>query len=384
MKITGDIGVYVHFPFCKKRCPYCDFKVDIFNKIPHKQYALSVIEDLSLRAEPHLSGRQLCSIYFGGGTPSLWSIEWLVRVKEEILSCYKSQASSVEITVEVNPKEVDSSLVKMLFQGGINRISMGVQSFNDDNLSWLGRQHNAADARNALEQVLSEPGFRVTFDLICALPGQTTSEWMTEISNAEPYFNAGHVSIYELTIYDKTPFGKLHKQGRLTPLDTDVTAEIMTQTHHLMESKGLNHYEISNYAAQGNESAHNQLYWHGGEYLGLGVGSHSMLISNNSVIRSANTSKTGLYLKNPFEHPLEIECLTPEEHLLERLILGLRTKRGIDLNQLSHQFEMPLKAPLLDTLERAVDLGLLTHLSSRYRPTLRGLLLADSLAALFM
>jgi oxygen-independent coproporphyrinogen III oxidase len=346
MRPTGELGVYVHFPFCRARCPYCDFKVDVVRAIPSRAYLEAVRAELRARVWGGDDGtRRLRSVYFGGGTPSLWEPEALAGVIEAASRAFAVAPAAVpglEITVEANPRELTRERAAGLREAGVNRLSLGLQSFDDATLRQLGRDHDAAAGRRALDVAL-EGGFeRLSFDLIAAVPGRELGDWRRELASAEPFLGAGHVSVYELTVHEGTPFGRLRKQGRLPPVAEDLAVAVLAETEGFLGAHGLLHYEVSSYARPGHEAVHNGLYWGGAEYLGLGVAAHSMRVAATGVARRENVRETARYLEEPLSPPNGEEWLDAETHLRERVFLGLRTTVGVALPALAEQLEVPV------------------------------------------
>jgi len=245
-----DVGVYIHFPFCRARCPYCDFKVDVVRDIPQVAYADAVIGELISR-EASLRDRRLRSVYLGGGTPSLWRPDQLARVLSEIRTRATEVAADVEITAEVNPSSASKESMAGLLEAGVNRLSIGVQSFDDDVLQFLGRWHSATEARATLEASL-EVGFSsVSFDLIAGIPDRSLADWVAELQAAEAYPEARHLSVYELTFHRGTPLWRHLQQGRFGEIHESLAIAILEETSARMSEQGRPRYEVSNYAAPG-------------------------------------------------------------------------------------------------------------------------------------
>ncbi len=378
MKPTGDIGVYVHFPYCRARCPYCDFKVDVVRSIPHEAYADAVIGELDARRED-LADRNLRSIYFGGGTPSLWDAECIERVISAVVGVTGADSHALEVTIEANPNGLDRRHLDAFVGAGINRLSLGVQSFDDRALESLGRWHDADLAREVLERALSYRDLSISFDLIAGVPGQTLASWTTDLAYLADYPGAGHVSIYEMTFKGGTPYEQMLKRGTISQLAPEETLAIWEATDRLLAAQGYTRYEVSNFAKIGSEAVHNSLYWNGGEYVGLGVAAHSMLLESDRVIRSENCRVTKHYLADPASDR-KLDLVEPLTHLRERLFLGVRTISGIDLGQLEEQLEIAVPPDLVTTLDSFAESGLLQRAGRRYQPTQTGLRMADTIA----
>ena len=325
-------SVYVHFPWCLKKCPYCDFASASVRRgeVAHEAYALAVGQELEAR---DVSGRDLFSVFFGGGTPSLWAPEALGRTLEAILDAFDDVAPEVEVTVECNPTSIDLDRARALRAVGVNRLSIGVQSLDDDRLRFLGRLHDAAGARRALTAAL-EAGLRVSGDLMFGMPGQTPDDFERELRELVD-LGVQHVSAYALTIEPDTQFGALHRKGKLRLAREDDYADTFTRAQELFEQLGWTHYEVSNYAKPGAEARHNQHYWRGGDYLGLGAGAVGTMSRGSRARRTQNDPRPERYLANPAEAVVFEEELGPSDRIGEALMLGLRTAEGVDLDALS-------------------------------------------------
>lgn len=327
-------SVYVHFPWCLKKCPYCDFNSygTARGDVPHDAYADAVLRELDARHE-QLAARELVSIFVGGGTPSLWEPRALGRVLSGIRGAFEAHAGSLEVTVECNPTSLDRARAAALREVGVERISIGVQSVDDRRLGYLGRLHDAVGALRAVREAREEMP-RVSADLMFGMPGQKADDFAAEI---ERVLETGvdHVSAYALTIEPSTQFGELYKKGRLAIAPDDDYAETFLRAEALFASRGLGHYEVSNYARPGQESRHNLHYWRGGEYVGLGAGAVGCLASEGgSARRWRDEPLPARYLEASGELArVETweETLAPEDRVREALMLGLRTREGVDL-----------------------------------------------------
>jgi oxygen-independent coproporphyrinogen-3 oxidase len=271
---AARVGVYVHFPWCLAKCPYCDFVsyTSPRDAVDHRGYADSVIREIEARAGA-LSERRIESVFFGGGTPSLWEPAELGRVLTAVLAsgCATDRASgrTLEVTVECNPTSLDEDRARALVDAGVNRLSIGVQSLRDDELRFLGRLHDAAGAGAAVRGAMRAGVSRVSADLIFGLPGQPVLRARDQALELLD-FGLRHVSCYQLTIEAGTRFGELARRGRLPLADDGVVAEAFLAIDDALRGRGLRHYEVSNFAVPGEEARHNLGYWRGGEYLGLG------------------------------------------------------------------------------------------------------------------
>jgi oxygen-independent coproporphyrinogen-3 oxidase len=327
-------GVYVHFPYCLAKCPYCDFVSYAKEReaIDHAAYADAVLRELAGRAAA-FEGRRVASVFFGGGTPSLWEPRQLGRVLRGIREAFDC-GPELEITVECNPTSLDEERARALVDEGVDRVSIGVQSLRDERLRHLGRLHDAAGARAAVQAALRTVP-RVSADLIFGLPGQTPEESRDEAVELSE-LGLSHVSCYQLTIEPGTRFGELARRGRLPLADDGAVAEGFLAIDEALGTRGYGHYEVSNYAQPGQEARHNLGYWRGDEYLGLGCAAYGFVLEGpkgtgaryrNEVLPEryvARANETG----ETSREPLDAATL-----MRERIMLGLRMEQGFDLEQ---------------------------------------------------
>ena len=340
MRAAVPIGVYVHFPYCERVCPYCDFAVAgrARGRIDHAGYADAVLRELGWRAEG-LRNRSLASVYFGGGTPSLWEPRELGRVLDAIVACAAGSDGDLEVTVECNPESLDLASARALVAAGANRLSLGVQTLDEGRLRFLGRSHRASDALAATEAALRSGARRVSVDLIYGVRTETTAERPEEAADEALRFaerGVGHVSAYSLTIEERTVFGKLARRGALPIADDGIVAQSFLAIRDALEGASFAHYEISNYARAGETSRHNLGYWCGDDYLGLGCGAVGTLAEpDHTAVRYRNEPRAAAYLRavgaDGEALELERERLDSETRLRERIMLGLRLADGIDL-----------------------------------------------------
>lgn len=318
-------SIYVHFPWCLAKCPYCDFVSYATDRstIDHRGYADAVIREATLRAEP---GLRIDSIFFGGGTPSLWEPTELGRVLRRFFELFET-GSDVEVTVECNPTSLDRDRARALLDAGVNRLSIGTQSLRADQLKFLGRLHDAPGARNAVADALAAGAPRVSTDLIFGLPGQTPED-AREQALALADSGISHLSCYQLTIEPGTQFGERKKRGLLPLAEDAAVADAFLAIDEALEARGFAHYEISNYARPGQEARHNVAYWRGDAYVGLGCGAYGFLRRGAGGVRYRNPVLPDAYVRGDAssEEPLDAEAL-----LRERIMLGLRMAAGLDL-----------------------------------------------------
>jgi oxygen-independent coproporphyrinogen III oxidase len=326
---------------------------------PDALYTANVLQELDQRAGEFRG--QLVSIYLGGGTPSLWTAEMMGRAIAAIATRFGAATGSLEITLEANPRDCTDETLAAWRDIGVNRLSIGVQSLEPQELVTLGRDHRHGDGRAAIERVQVHGGFTITADFILGVPPRREPELITSVD---------HLSVYELTIEERTAFGKRVKAGRFIPLDEDALTELYTSTHERLVTAGFEHYEISSYARAGKRGIHNSLYWRGAPYLGLGVGAASLwLAADGSAVRSTNPRRFEAYASAPGT-PAERTEISAHEMASDRVWLGMRTSDGVA------EAELPP-----GVTQWLVDEGLADRRAGNVCPTLRGFLMADRIAA---
>ena len=333
---TEPLALYVHWPFCVSKCPYCDFNSHVRASVDQEQWRAALLADLAYEARL-LPGRQLTSIFFGGGTPSLMDPATVEAVISAACAHWQP-ADNVEITLEANPNSVEAARFADLVSAGVNRLSLGLQSFDDDALRFLGRAHSAAEGLHALE--VAQANFRrVSFDLIYAMPGQTAVQWEAMLQRAIGY-GTDHLSLYQLTIEAGTRFATMVAKHELEPLDADRCAELYEITDAMTASAGIPAYEISNYARSGQESRHNLTYWRYGDYAGIGPGAHGRRLGMRTVRHRKPENFLAAARRNG--HGLAEEApLSSIEAADEALVMGLRLAEGIDLQAAANRFGLP-------------------------------------------
>jgi len=362
-----DLGVYLHFPWCRKRCPYCDFAIEL-GPPAHDAYLDAIGRELGLRAAGFTG--ELVSIYLGGGTPSLWRPDCIAAAIDQIRRRFGAPAeAALEVTLEANPTDCSAANLAAWRAAGINRISIGVQSFAPRDLVVLGRDHRFGDGRAAIERTIAA-GFTTSADFIFGVAG--TPELPAAAGPPALDTAPDHLSVYELTIEDRTAFGKRVRDGRLVPQPEDTLAELYLAIDARLTAAGYEHYEISSYARPGKRAVHNALYWRGAAFLGLGVGAASLeLAADGSGRRATNPRRASDYLASPGA-PAEIVVSSPEELAADRAWLGLRTCDGVAEADL---------APAAGVADWLVAERLADRRGGRICPTLRGFLMADRIAA---
>lgn len=378
------LSVYVHFPYCLKKCPYCDFNSYGTERdaVPHEAYAEAVLRELDARRES-IVGRELVSVFFGGGTPSLWDPKALGRVLAGIREAFPIRASDLEVTVECNPTSLDRARAAALREAGVGRLSIGVQSLDRSRLEFLGRLHDPAMALAAVKAARAEID-RVSADFMFGMPGQRPSDFLGELARMLDETGIDHVSAYALTIEPGTRFGELHRKGKLPVATEDDYADTFLRAEELLAARGLDHYEVSNYARPGQESRHNLHYWRGGEHLGLGAGAVGRIGGR----RWRNEPIPARYLEARGDRErLEgwSEALGAEDLFREALMLGLRTREGVDLDALRARTGIEIEhGPRARSVERRITQGDLVREEAVLRiPRARWLALDAIVADLF-
>ena len=362
-----ELGVYVHFPWCLKKCPYCDFLSVATERpsIPHEAYADAVIAELERRAETLAPGK-LMSVFFGGGTPSLWEPSELGRVLARILELLPEHAPDLEITVECNPTSFDPARAEALYRVGVNRVSIGVQGLEAERLQFLGRLHDVDSGLAAVREAVASSIPRVSCDFIFGVSGQSADAARRE-AQILASLGTTHLSAYALTIEPGTQFGALARKGKLPLLEEAAVADSFLAVEETLENAGFEHYEVSNYAQPGARSRHNLGYWLGRSYVGLGTGAWGTLEGASGRYRYRNTPSPERYLaaREQFasadlfrEGPLvaNFEPLSAETALAERIMLGLRLADGVDLERAERELGTPVW-----TAERARERDRLVH-----------------------
>ena len=366
MTEPDTIALYVHWPYCARICPYCDFNVVRDRGRTDEQAALADAIVADMEAQAALLGpRRLASIFFGGGTPSLMPTDQVARVIERARALFPN-GGQVEITLEANPTDAEAARFAALAKAGVSRLSLGVQSLDDEALRFLGRNHSAAEAMRALE--LARAAFaRLSIDLIYARPGQTLAHWTQELNRAVD-LGFEHISPYQLTIEPTTAFGRAFARGTLVPPDEDLAADLYEATQAVMEARGFDAFQVSNHARdEAARSTHNLHVWRGGDYVGAGPGAHGRLTLDGA--RTATVAHrciadylAGVGAGQPWS---EDQQLSPPEADEERLLLGLRTVEGVDAGLI----EAMGLTPRADALS---DQGLLVESGGRIAATAHG------------
>mgnify|MGYP001766381735 CR=1 FL=1 len=376
-------GIYVHWPFCASKCPYCDFNSHVrAGGVDQGRFAAALTRELEHFAA-RTPGRTVTSVFFGGGTPSLMEAATVGRVLDAVGRLW-SVAGDVEISLEANPSSVDAGRFAGYRAAGVNRLSLGVQALDDRDLKRLGRLHDVAEALEAI--ALARRTFpRISFDLIYARPDQTVAAWEEELKAAVD-LAADHLSVYQLTIEAETRFADLHAAGKLIVPDADLGADLYEATHRVLDAAGLPAYEISNHAAPGAECRHNLTYWRYGEYVGVGAGAHGRIATADGRHATATEKNPEKWLRTVEAHGhgmVTDDVLTAEEQGDEYLLMGLRLKEGIDLDRWEDISGRVLDPARLADLEQHGMVETITDAAGkrRVRATLGGFEVLDAVVA---
>jgi putative oxygen-independent coproporphyrinogen III oxidase len=379
MSPDPGFAVYVHWPFCAAKCPYCDFNSHVRHARPDQaSYAWAFGQEIAATAD-RAPGRTVSSIFLGGGTPSLMEPATVGAILDAIAKHW-TVTPDAEVTLEANPSSVEAERFRGYRAAGVNRVSLGVQSLNDAELRFLGRLHNVAEARRAIE--IARATFpRLSFDLIYARPGQTAEGWRAELSEALT-LAADHLSLYQLTIEEGTPFAALRLAGKLKPPDDDAAADLYAVTQEVCDRAGIPAYEISNHARPGAECRHNLVYWRYGEYAGIGPGAHGRLKLHDGRHATATEKLPEAWLARVEARGDGLvvdDILNQEEEGDEMLLMGLRLAEGIDIARYQKVAGKPLDPEQVADLvshgmvERTID--------GRVRATRAGFFVLDAVVA---
>ena len=365
---NGGFGLYVHWPFCQAKCPYCDFNSHVSREIDQSAWVRAYLQVISRVAEG-TSGRVLNSIFFGGGTPSLMAPETVAAVIEAARTHWPF-ANDIEITLEANPGSVEAGRFAGYRDAGVNRVSLGVQALNDEDLRRLGRIHTVAEARTAFD-IARRCFDRVSFDLIYARQGQSLQAWRDELTEALD-MAVDHLSLYQLTIEPGTAFGDRYKAGKLRGLpDDDLSADMYFATQDICAQRGLPAYEVSNHAHPGSESRHNLIYWRYGDYLGIGPGAHGRITQENVRFATETPKSPAAWLEAVDRGGTESvrTALTTQDKAGEYLMMGIRLSEGLDMDRFEKISGSPLPGARITYLK---ELGMIAISGDRLTVTDQG------------
>ena len=375
----GGFGLYIHWPFCEAKCPYCDFNSYVSSNVDTNVWEIALMSELDRHAEL-LDGRLLNSIFFGGGTPSLMPPALVGRLISRALQHW-TPANDIEITLEANPSSVEAARFAGFRAAGVNRVSVGIQALNNRDLKRLGRLHSVDEAMVALK--IANLNFdRVSFDLIYARQDQSLAQWQSELSAAIDLSN-GHLSLYQLTIEPGTAFGYRAMAGKLRGLpNDDLAADMFDLTNETCAEAGLEPYEISNYSSSGFESIHNIIYWRGGDYIGIGPGAHGRLTLSGKRLATQTALAPSAWLDRvslSSSGTVKSEILSKTDHANELIMMGLRMRRGISRSRIQAVSGQAIEIP-----EHLVDLGFVEVSGDCVRATKAGRLLLNQLVQAIM
>ena len=375
----GGFGLYIHWPFCEAKCPYCDFNSYVSSSVDTNVWEIALMSELDRHAEL-LHGRLLNSIFFGGGTPSLMPPALVGRLISRALQHW-TPANDIEITLEANPSSVEAARFAGFRVAGVNRVSIGIQALNNRDLKRLGRLHSVDEAMVALK--IANLNFdRVSFDLIYARQDQSLAQWQSELSAAIDLSN-GHLSLYQLTIEPGTAFGYRAVAGKLRGLpNDDLAADMFDLTNETCAEAGLEPYEISNYSSSGFESIHNIIYWRGGDYIGIGPGAHGRLTLSGKRLATQTALAPSAWLDRvslSSSGTVKSEILSKTDHANELIMMGLRMRGGISRSRIQAVSGQAIEIP-----EHLVDLGFVEVSGDCVRATEAGRLLLNQLVQAIM
>ncbi|HZH44997.1 MAG TPA: radical SAM family heme chaperone HemW [Roseococcus sp.] len=379
------LALYIHWPFCASKCPYCDFNSHVREAgVDHARFRAALRRELAHAAAglgPQLGRRPLASIFFGGGTPSLMEPETVAALIADARALFDA-APDIEITLEANPTSVEIGRLRAFRDAGVNRASLGVQSLDAEALRFLGRRHDAAEARAALEAARSIFP-RLSFDLIYARPGQAEAAWRQELQAALA-LAADHLSLYQLTIEPGTRFFTEHARGAFALPDEEEAARMYAATAEEAARFGLAAYEVSNYARPGAESRHNLAYWRYGDYLGIGPGAHQRLLDEAGQMTATRRHRApeewAARVERDGHGTAGEETLAPADRAREALLMGLRLSEGVDPARIERRAGLPLEAALEPgMLEACLEAGYLEWRAGRLAATAEGRLRLDAM-----
>ncbi len=375
--IENPLALYIHWPFCVSKCPYCDFNSHVRDQVDQAQWLAALIADMAHEAAL-TQGRALSSIFFGGGTPSLMPPSTVAALIEQAEQLW-GFTPDVEISLEANPSSVEAARFADLALAGVNRVSLGLQALDDQSLAFLGRAHGAAEGLGALE--IAQAHFaRVSFDLIYARPDQSLADWHAELTRAIS-LGTSHLSLYQLTIEPGTRFATLAAQGSLLPIDPDHGANLFELTRAITASEGIPAYEVSNHARTGEESRHNLTYWRYRDYIGIGPGAHGRR-GGAATIRH---KKPENFLSGVSRNQSGIEseiALSPSDRATEALLMGLRLREGVDLGWIAAMSGLPVESLIsARAVETLSGHGLISRSANQLIVSEAGMLVLDRILA---
>lgn len=377
-------GIYIHWPFCKSKCPYCDFNSHVSEKIDHKRWAENYLREIDYWASL-TEGRVVDTVFFGGGTPSLMQSETVADILAHIQKKWRV-ANDWEVTLEANPTSFETGKFHDFYAAGVNRVSIGVQSLYEDDLKFLGREHSPDQARFAITE--AQKIFpRVSFDLIYARPKQTLEAWRAELTEALQ-MASGHMSMYQLTIERGTPFHTRHARGEFKIPEQDLAADLFDMTHDMMGAAGMPAYEISNHAAAGQESRHNLIYWRYDDYVGVGPGAHGRLTRDGQKFATRCHRAPDIWLDKVEKDGHGMHPFEPVNNMAryqEAMMMGMRLREGLPLSRLVNAYGAPIDGILSkDKIRTLVKEGILEDHPDMLKTTQQGFKCLNAVLAYLM
>jgi oxygen-independent coproporphyrinogen-3 oxidase len=373
---NGGFGIYIHWPFCAAKCPYCDFNSHVRSAVDQTRW-LSALRFELQNAARRTTGRTVDTIFFGGGTPSLMEAETVAGLVSEVGKLW-TLSPHAEVTLEANPTSVEAQKFRDFSKAGVNRVSMGIQSLRDVDLKALGRMHSVSEAREAFE-IAKDSFERVSFDLIYARQGQSKVDWQAELREASA-MAVDHLSLYQLTIEAGTRFGELYERGNLRGMPDDgLAADMYEATQEFADACDMPAYEVSNHARAGAQSRHNLIYWRYGDYVGVGPGAHGRITVNGQRIATSTTENPEAWLRQveiEGTASTDDEIIAPIDQASEYLMMSLRLSEGSDMGRFEALSGVSLDKQVID---KNKELGLLTSTSDRLIATPRGRIILNTL-----
>lgn len=371
--LMDEISIYIHWPFCKSKCPYCDFNSHVRETIDEQAFQAAYLDSLNNYLE-YFGNKKISSIFFGGGTPSLAPVKIIENIIAHIANKAKI-SDQTEITLEANPTSSEAKKFEFYKSVGVNRLSIGVQAFNQDDLKFLGREHSSNEAISAIESA-AKYFDNYSFDLIYARPNQSVKNWEQELQFALSLANK-HLSLYQLTIEKGTKFFKMYKEQQFKLPNQELAYELYNATIEMLAKKGLARYEISNFAIPGYESKHNLCYWQYKPYLGVGPGAHSRLWANNKMNGLIMTHNPEAWLKKNLQSS---EIISENQLIEEAIMMGVRLAEGINLSAVKTRYGIDLISKLnSQKLKNLADNQLLSIENQHLRLTNQGMLVANKI-----
>jgi oxygen-independent coproporphyrinogen-3 oxidase len=385
MSANTDIALYIHIPFCLKKCRYCSFYSVDSGHFPLDEYVDSLVMEMMLCRQKFDTSFSASTLYIGGGTPSIMNPVHVEKIVSEAARFF-GITSDAEITMEANPGTLTKEKLIGFRNSGVNRLSFGIQSFRDSMLKSLGRVHTAAQGFELFHAARSCGFANIGIDLICSLPGQTLSMWEEDLFMAAT-LGPEHISVYGLSIEEGTPFAEMEKRGALLLPDEDESATMYERAADILRGSGYEHYEISNFAGPGYRSRHNQVYWHRDGYLGFGSGAHSFMKEPVFGARWRNPDDLAEYLEavNEGRLPwLDRHCPSKREAMSEKLFLGLRMLEGVDLRLFREEFGVGFEEAYPEQCSKLLTAGLIEISGGRLRLSEKSLLVSNQVFVMFV